>query len=110
MPRPVRATYDDAAVVESASDALGALAQVDQEMRALEVRKVLLIGAAQRHGATWGQIGSALKVSRQAAWEKHRDQVRALFEATGDRATASEEEALLSAASVLREIRRRRCK
>lgn len=111
MPGPVRATHDvDAAAVRSASDALRALAQVDHEMQALEIRKVRLIGAAQRHGASWEQIGSALEVSRQAVWEKYRDQVRALLDATGDRATASEEEALASAASVLREIRRRRRK
>ena len=66
------------------------------------------IGAAQRHGASWDQIGSALEVSRQAAWEKYRDQVRVLFDAAADRAQRSEEETLESAATVLREVRRRR--
>lgn len=96
------------AVVHSASDALGALSVVERDMRALEVRKLRLIGAAQRHGASWDEIGSALEVSRQAAWEKYRDRVRVLFDVAADRAQRSEEETLESAATVLREVRRRR--
>lgn len=106
--RAIERTRDIDADVHSASDALGALSLVEQDMRALEVRKLRLIGAAQRHGASWDEIGSALEVSRQAAWEKYRDRVRVLFDAAADRAQRSEEETLESAATVLREVRRRR--
>lgn len=77
-------------------------------MRVLEARKIRLIGAAQRYGASWDDIGSALDVSRQAAWEKYRDRTRALLEDTAARAQHSEEEALASAAQVLKEVRARR--
>lgn len=106
--RAIERTRDIDAVVHSASDALGALSVVERDMRALEVRKLRLIGAAQRHGASWDEIGSALEVSRQAAWEKYRDRVRVLFDVAADRAQRSEEETLESAATVLREVRRRR--
>ena len=94
--------------VESASDALAALGDVEREMRALEVTRIRLIGVAQEHGATWEEIGSALEVSRQAAWEKYRDRVRDILEVTAARARHSEEETLESAARVLKEVRARR--
>lgn len=96
------------AVVLSASDALGALSEVEQDMRVLEVQKIRLIGAAQKHGASWDEIGSALDVTRQAAWEKYRDRVRELLDATAARAEYSEDETLESAAEVLKEVRARR--
>jgi hypothetical protein len=99
---------DIEAVVLSASDALGALSEVEQDMRVLEVQKIRLIGAAQKHGASWDEIGSALDVTRQAAWEKYRDRVRELLDATAARAEYSEDETLESAAEVLKEVRARR--
>ena len=96
------------AVVHSPSDALGALSEVEQDMRALEVQKIRLIGAAQKHGASWDEIGTALDVTRQAAWEKYRDRVRELLDATAARAQHSEDETLESAAGVLKEVRTRR--
>ena len=94
--------------VESASDALAALGELEREMRALEVTRIRLIGFAQQHGASWEEIGSALEVSRQAAWEKYRDRVRAVVEVSAARARHSEEETLESAAQVLKEVRARR--
>ncbi len=77
-------------------------------MRVLEARKVRLIGLAQQLGASWDEIGSALEVSRQAAWEKYRDRVRELLGVTAARARHSEDETLESAARVLKEVRARR--
>ncbi len=77
-------------------------------MRLMEARKVRLIGLAQEHGASWDEIGSALEVSRQAAWEKYRDRVREVLNATEARARHSEEQTLASAAQVLKEVRARR--
>lgn len=95
-------------VVPSAKKALRTLADIERTMRSLEVAKIQMIGAAQRHGASWDEIGSALEVSRQAAWEKYRVRVRSLLDDTAARATHSEEETLDSAAAVLREVRGRR--
>lgn len=77
-------------------------------MRVLEARKVRLIGLAQQLGVSWDEIGSALEVSRQAAWEKYRDRVRELLRVTAARAHVSEDETLESAARVLKEVRARR--
>jgi len=77
-------------------------------MRVLEARKIRVIGLAQRQGASWDEIGSALEVSRQAAWEKYRDRVLALLDATDARSRHSEEQTLESAAQVLKGVRARR--
>ena len=63
-------------------------------MRSLELAKIRLIGAAQRYGASWDEIGSAMGVSRQAAWEKYRDRARGLLDVTAARASHSEAETL----------------
>jgi hypothetical protein len=93
---------------ESAADALDALREIEFGMRSLEVKRVRLIGAAQQLGASWDDIGSALGISRQAAWEKYRDQARELLAVTADRAQVPEEAILQSAAEVLKEVRARR--
>ena len=94
--------------VPDALDALDALGEVELDIRTLEVKRIALIGAAQAQGASWGEIGAALGVSRQAAWEKYRDLVRAALEVTAARAQHSEEAILASAADALKEVRARR--
>ena len=79
-----------------------------QQIRSLEAEKIRLIGIAQERGASWDQIGSALDVTRQAAWETYRERVRGLLDATASRAEHGEAQTLESAAKVLRAVRRRR--
>ena len=102
MPRVVRApkpvTPDGGAVITSASGALAALVEVELAIRTLEVRPIALIAAAQQHGASWEDLGTALGVSRQAAWERYRDRVRATLEETAGRGRDSEPETLHRAA------------
>ena len=105
---PAMLASDTEGDFRSASDALAALTGVAQDMLLLEARKVRLIGLAQEQGASWDEIGSALEVSRQAAWEKYRDRVRELLDVTAARARQSEDETLASAAQVLKEVRARR--
>ena len=105
---PFGSAIDIDSVVHSAPEALDALGDIERTMRSLELAKIRLIGAAQRHGASWDEIGSAMEVSRQAAWEKYRDRVRGLLDVTAARASHSEAETLQSAATVLREVRGRR--
>jgi len=94
--------------VRPESDALGELGRLEADLRALEARRIRLIGVAQRQGASWDDIGSALDVTRQAAWEKYRDRVRELLDATAARSEHSEEELAASATDVLKEVRARR--
>jgi hypothetical protein len=101
-------TSDTEGDLRLSSDALAALTGVAQDMLVLEARKIRLIGVAQEQGASWDEIGSALEVSRQAAWEKYRDRVRELLDVTAARARHSEDETLESAAQVLKEVRARR--
>ncbi len=105
---PRSATRNRAVVGTSTHGALDALGEVELGIRTLEVRRIALIGAAQQHGASWEEIGAALGVSRQAAWEKYRNQVRAVLEVSAARASHSEEAILASAADVLKEVRGRR--
>jgi hypothetical protein len=96
--------------IRSAIEALEALSGVADDIRALEARKVRLIGLAHEHGASWDAIGSALEMSRQAAWEKYRNRVSELLDSTAARARHSEDQTLESAARVLKEVRARRRK
>jgi hypothetical protein len=97
-----------AATTDAGLDALAVLAEIAEQIRSLELQKLRLIGVAQERGASWDQIGTALDVTRQAAWEKYRERVRDVLDATATRAEDGEAETLESAANVLREIRRRR--
>ena len=99
---------DTDAALPSVADALAALSGIELDMRLLEARKVRVIGLAQRQGASWDEIGSALAVSRQAAWEKYRDRVLTLLDRTDARSRHSEEQTLESAAQVLKGVRARR--
>lgn len=106
--RPFDPSVDIDLVVQSAPDALNALGDLERAMRSMELAKIRLIGAAQAHGASWDDIGSAMSVSRQAAWERYRDRVRVLLDVTAARADHSEQETLDSASTVLKEVRGRR--
>jgi hypothetical protein len=105
---PATLAFDGEAGLHTASDALEALTGIEHDIRVLEARKVRLIGLAQEQGASWDEIGSALAVSRQAAWEKYRVRVRELLDVTSARARHSEDQTLESAARVLKEVRARK--
>jgi|SRR3990170_8969540 len=88
----------------TASCQLAGTARIDL----LEERKLALIAETQTLGGSWEEVGRALVVTRQAAWEKYRRRVRDMLERSAASATYSEEELLDSAADVLRAVRRRR--
>lgn len=93
---------------EPVADDLARLAEVEHRLEELTDERVQLIADAQRHGASWEDIGSVLGVSRQAAWHMYRERVMRLLDQTASRATASEEEIAASAAASLKRIRARR--
>jgi len=106
MARP--ATNEAPAATRSAGDVLDELRAVVQRIDLLEERKLALIAETQTLGGSWEEVGRALVVTRQAAWEKYRRRVRDMLERSAASATYSEEELLDSAADVLRAVRRRR--
>lgn len=104
---PDNMTHQKRSTQPTAGNALSHLRGVVDEMQRLETAKVELMGVAQAQGASWDEIGSVLQVSRQSAWERYSDRVRAILNKTA--ATGqSEDELLASAASALAEVRRHR--
>ena len=87
-------------------EALRELARSEPELERLRRDKVL---AARAAGATWEQVGNALGMSRQSAWEYFTARIR---EELADNVTAnaelSEVEAMQMAVDEVRSVRRRR--
>lgn len=51
---------------------LDKLHEVDQESHDIDANRAALIREARASGATWTQVGEALGMSKQAAWERFR--------------------------------------
>ena len=87
-------------------EALRELALSEPELERLRRDKVL---AARSAGATWEQVGNALGVSRQSAWEyftaRIRDELTDNVKANVD---MSEVKAMQMAVDEVRSVRRRR--
>lgn len=87
-------------------EALREIARSEPELERLRRDKVL---AARAAGATWEQVGDALGVSRQSAWEYFTAQIREeLAENASANAELSEVEAMQMAVDEVRSVRRRR--
>ncbi len=87
-------------------EALRELARSEPELERLRRDKVL---AARAAGATWEQVGNALGVSRQSAWEYFTARIREeLAENANANAELSEVEAMQMAVDEVRSVRRRR--
>lgn len=56
---------------------LRAIAEAVEGVRVGEARVRELVGVARAHGRSWGEIGIALGVSRQAARERFVEKIRA---------------------------------
>jgi uncharacterized NAD(P)/FAD-binding protein YdhS len=87
-------------------DALRALTRTEAELDELRRKQV---AAARDAGATWEQVGDALGMSRQSAWEYYaagaRSQLAANAAANAD---LSEDDAMDLAVEEVRAVRRRR--
>lgn len=89
-------------------EALGELARSEEELDELRHRQV---AAARASGASWEQIGKALGMSRQSAWERFAKRARDDLTATAALSTdLSEEEAMAIAVEEVRAVRRRRAR
>ena len=103
-------TYMGIIVAEALStdplEALRELSRSEPELDRLRHEKVL---AARESGATWEQVGNALGVSRQSAWEYFTARSRSeLAENIEANAELSEDEAMHLAVDEVRSVRRRR--
>ena len=86
-------------------DALRELARLETELG--NVRRVK-IEAARQAGATWEQVGTALGMSRQGAWEYYTRTARAALEhATAD-SELNDDEATQLVVEELNTVRRQR--
>lgn len=79
----------------------------DTEVQLDRIRRDRVI-AARAGGASWQQVGDALGVSRQSAWEAFTADVRAALEANVAQNGLDEDEAMDLAASESRAVRQRR--
>ena len=84
-------------------DALRELARFDHELQQLRRGKVR---AARAAGASWENIGAALGMTRQSAWEQYsRDVFDEMAASVAEPADLSDEDALSMAVSEVKAVR-----
>lgn len=69
--------FDPSDVLMDDTTDLRAIAETTDSVRAGEARVRELVALARANGRSWGEIGIALGVTRQAARERFGDKVRA---------------------------------
>lgn len=79
----------------------------DTEMQLDRIRRDRVI-AARASGASWQQVGDALGVSRQSAWEAFTADVRAALETNASDNDLDEDEAMDVAVSETKAVRQGR--
>jgi len=88
-----------------ASETVRRLATIEGRIRRLERERARLVQAARAESESWQTIAAALGVSRQAAWQAHREGavvVARIRSGSG----LSDEEAMAVARAAIREVRR----
>ena len=86
--------------------ALRVLTESEHELERIRREQVI---AARAAGASWQQIGDALGVTRQSAWESFTAETRAALSANVDaNSTLAEDDAVDLAVEEVRAARRRR--
>jgi len=81
------------------------LATVEARIRRLQRERERLISDARAERESWQAIAAALGVSRQAAWQAHREGAVVVAQIRS-RSTLSDEAAMAVARSALRDVRR----
>jgi hypothetical protein len=86
--------------------ALRVLTEREHELERIRREQVV---AARAAGASWQQIGDALGVTRQSAWESFTTETRAALSANVDtNGTLAEDDAIDLAVEEVRAVRRRK--
>ena len=86
-------------------EALRELSRADVELEALRRERV---ATARSQGATWGQIGESLGMSRQSAWEYYTRETRRVLDESAVGSDLDEDEAMRVATEEVSRVRRRR--
>ena len=93
------------------ADPLAALAELTRSEAELDAIRRAKVEAARAAGASWEQVGEALGVSRQSAWEYYSSAVRSKLAANvEENDDLSEVDAMDLAVDEVRAVRRRRRK
>lgn len=95
------------AVELGADEPLGQLRGLRAADRQLDLWQRDAIARARQQGASWSEIGEALGVTKQAAWQLYNDDIRDMLAQVRDRSGLSDEEAQ-RLADAERSARRRR--
>jgi hypothetical protein len=91
------------------TDPLAALRELTRGEAELEAVRRAKVEAARDAGASWEQVGEALGVSRQSAWEYYSSTTRSKLAANVEaNAELSEADAMDLAVDEVRTVRRRR--
>ena len=93
---------------QDTAEPLGALRALRERERELEDARRRLIATAREQGRSWTEIGAALGVSKQAAWQLYNADITAMLDRVADRADLSEDEAIGIVRDELATVRRRR--
>lgn len=99
------------AVELSSDDPLDQLRGLHAVIRQLDHWQRDAIARARDHGATWAEIGGALGVSKQAAWQLYNEDIREILDRAHERSRRdglTEEDALRIADEEREAIRRER--
>jgi hypothetical protein len=78
MSTPLRHEMADGstvAVQSGSDDQLGLLAALDASTRQIASWRLQVVTRARRAGHSWAEIGAAMGMSKQAAWEQFSDDV-----------------------------------
>lgn len=96
------------AVTTETVDPLAELRALRDRERELQDARRLWIARARLQGRSWSEIGAALGVSKQAAWQLFNDEVTRILERVAARSGLTEDEAMQLAREELSAVRRQR--
>lgn len=95
--------------VSSASDdALGVLAAIAASARQVAHWRLEAVTQAREQGRSWAEIGEALGMSKQAAWEQFSEDVGEMLLRIRERSGLDEDEAMQLAKQEIRAMRAER--
>ena len=74
-----------AVTTHDTADPLDALRALQQRERELDDARRLWIARARMQGRSWSEIGAALGVSKQAAWQLFNDDITSMLQRISER-------------------------
>lgn len=90
------------------ADPLASLRELRDREQELAQTKRELIAQARSQGRSWSEIGAALGVTKQAAWELYNAEITSLLNRIAERSNLDDDTASTLAQDELAAVRRRR--